>query len=103
MKVLLVKPKKKPEVVEIEGSLESLQKMVGGYIEVTYPFDDPVGLIMNEEGKLLGLPSNRALKDSNGRIYDIIAGDFLITGLTEENFGSLSDELIEKYTKFFYF
>lgn len=54
-------------------------------IEVVYPFDDPVGLIMNEEGKLLGL------------------GDFLVTGLTEENFGSLSDELIEKYTKFFYF
>lgn len=103
MKVLLVKPKKKPEVVEIEDTLESLQKMVGGYIEVTYPFNDSVGLIMNEEGKLLGLPPNRALKDSNGCTYDIIAGDFLVTGLTEENFGSLSDELIEKYTKFFYF
>lgn len=67
------------------------------------PFDDPVGLIMNEEGKLLGLTPNRALKDNNGRTYDIIFGDFLVTGLTEENFGSLSDELIEKYTKFFYF
>lgn len=45
----------------------------------------------------------RLLKDNKGKIYDIIFGDFLITGLTEENFGSLSDELIEKYTKFFYF
>ena len=49
------------------------------------------------------LTPNRALKDNNGRTYDIIFGDFLVTGLTEENFGSLSDELIEKYTKFFYF
>ena len=100
--MLLVKPKKKPEVMEIEDTLESLQKMVGGYIEVVYPFDDPVGLIVNEEGKILKLPPDRALKDCNGKIYDIIFGDFLITGLTEENFGSLSDELIEKYTKFFY-
>lgn len=86
-----------------KDTLESLQKMVGGYIEVVYPFDDPVGLIMNEEGKVLGLTPNRALKDNNGRTYDIIFGDFLVTGLTEENFGSLSNELIEKYTKFFYF
>lgn len=47
--VLLVKPKRKPEVVEIEDTLESLQKMVSGKIEVVYPFDDPVGLIMNED------------------------------------------------------
>lgn len=101
--VLLVKPKRKPEVVEIEDTLESLQKMVSGKIEVVYPFDDPVGLIMNEEGKLLGLTPNRALKDNNGRTYDIIFGDFLVTGLTEENFGSLSNELIEKIYKIFLF
>ena len=73
------------------------------YCDLVYQSDDPVGLIMNEEGKLLGLTPNRALKDNNGRTYGIIFGDFLVTGLTEENFGSLSDELIEKYTKFFYF
>lgn len=50
--------------------------MVSGKIEVVYPFDDPVGLIMNEEGKLLGLTPNRALKDNNGRTYDIIFGNF---------------------------
>lgn len=54
-------------------------------------------------GKTEELTPNRALKDNNGRTYDIIFGDFLVTGLTEENFGSLSDELIEKYIKFFYF
>lgn len=37
------------------------------------------------------------------KLYHGGIGDFLVTGLTEENFGSLSDELIEKYIKFFYF
>ena len=37
-----------------------LQKAVGGDIEVTYPFEDEVGIVLNEEGKLIGLPLNRA-------------------------------------------
>lgn len=101
MKALLIKPGKKPENVDIEPGLESLQKMVGGNIQVVYPFDDLVGLIVNEEGKMNGLPLNRALRNEKGEIYDIIAGDFLVVGLTEDDFGSLSDELIEKYYKFF--
>lgn len=66
------------------------------------PFDDRhVVLIANEEGKLLGLPWNRPLYDEYGRIYDIIAGTFILAGLTEDDFGSLSDEMIEKYTAMF--
>ena len=38
-----------------------------------------MALICNEEGKFLGLPLNRALRDDTGEIYDIIAGNFLIT------------------------
>ncbi|WP_368191442.1 DUF3846 domain-containing protein [Blautia sp. 1033sp1_1033st1_G9_1033SCRN_220408] len=101
MKVLLIKPGKKPEIVEIEPGLESLQKMVGGDIQVVYPFDDLVGLIVNDEGKLKGLPLNRALRDAKGEIYDIIVGDFLVVGLTEDDFGSLSDELVKKFTGLF--
>lgn len=102
IRVLLVKPRRKPEIVLIEDSLESLQDMVGGYIQAIYPFNDSVALIMNEKGKLCGLTPNRALKDENGETYDVIAGDFLVVGLAEENFGSLSNELIDKYTKLFY-
>lgn len=101
MKVLLIKPGKKPETVDIEPGLESLQKMVGGDIQVVYPFDDLVGLIVNDEGKLKGLPLNRALRDAKGEIYDIIVGDFLVVGLTEDDFGSLSDELVKKFTGLF--
>lgn len=101
MKVLLIKPGKKPEIVDIEPGLESLQKIVGGNIQVVYPFEDLVGLVVNDEGKIEKLPLNRALRDDTGEMYDIVAGNLLVVGLTEDDFGSLSDELIEKYYKFF--
>lgn len=97
MTVLIVEPLKAPCVKTIPDGLESLQKIVGGSIEAVYPFEDPVGIICNEEGKLLNLPLNRALFDKNGRIYDIIAGTFLIVGLGEEDFISLSPEMVQKY------
>lgn len=78
MNVLLVQPGSYPKAVNIDSGLESLQAAVGGSIEVVYPFDDNVGLIMNEEGKIEGLPLNRALRDEQGELYDIIAGDFLV-------------------------
>lgn len=92
MTVLLVEPEKYPRPVEIGTGLEDLQNAVGGNIEVVYPYDEPVGLIMNEEGKLDGLPLNRALRDDEGKIYDVIAGSFLVVGLTEDDFGSLTPE-----------
>ena len=90
-----------PEVVDIDSGLESLQEAVGGDIAATYPYEDPVAIICNDNGKIMNLPWNRALRDENGEIYDIIAGNFLIVGLTEEDFGSLSDELIGKYRSLF--
>ena len=88
--VLVVPPLKDPYIKEIDTGLESLQKEVGGNIEVTYPFDDNVGIICNEEGKINGMELNRALYDDNGKMYDIIAGTFLVAGLGDENFISLT-------------
>ena len=102
MTVLLVEPDKHPRPVEIGTELEDLQNAVGGYIEVVYPFDEPVGLVMNEEGKLEGLPLNRALRDDDGRIYDVVAGPFLVVGLTEENFGSLTPEQMTAFEEKFH-
>ena len=98
MKVLVVEPEKEPYVKEISSGLSSLQKEVGGFIEAVYPFEDPVAIICNEEGKLEGLPLNRALRDEDGHVYDIIAGTFLIAGLSEDNFCSLDDAQIEKFS-----
>ena len=101
MKVLIVEPWKRPYASEIPAGLVSLQKMVGGLIQAVYPFEDAVALICNDEGKLLGLPLNRPLYDEDGEMYDILVGTFLVVGLTEDDFGSLSEEMIEKYTEVF--
>ena len=101
MTVLAVHPLKRPEIVTIRNELSVLQDAVGGMIQVVYPFQDVIGLIMNEEGKLMGLPLNRALRTEDGEIYDIVAGTFLVVGLTEDDFCSLSSELQEKYSRLF--
>lgn len=54
-------------------------------------------IICDEEGKIKGLPLNRAIRGEDGEIKDIMAGTFLICGDGEEDFESLSDELMEKY------
>lgn len=97
MDVLLVKPGEYPQMATIKGGLESLQAVVGGSIEAAYYFDDPVALVCNEEGKLNGMPLNRAIRDENGQPFEIIAGTFFICGLGEEDFRSLPKELQKKY------
>ena len=74
-----------------------MQHEVGGYIQAVYPFEEPVAIVCNEEAKLEGLPLNRALRDEDGDIYDIVAGTFLVVGLTEDSFGSLPTELMQKF------
>lgn len=101
LRVLVVEPERTPYVKEIPHTLESLQQEVGGLIEVIYPYADLVGLVCNEEGKLLGLPLNRALIDGNGQMYDVICGTFLVTGLGAEDLASLPPDLLEKYYRHF--
>lgn len=101
MRVLIIEPGKAPRRAEIEEGLDSLQSIVGGDIEVVYPFSDAVGIILNEEGKLEGLEPNRFLCDEGGHMYDYLAGTFIVAGLTEDSFGSLSDELAAKYSEWF--
>ena len=101
MKVLKVEPYQLPEVKEIDSGLSSLQHEVEGWIEATYPFEDPVAIICNEEGKLNGMEYNRAIRDENGEVREIIAGPFLVVGLDEENFASLSEDMVQKYKRMF--
>ena len=55
--VLLVKPNEHPRNVSIGAELEDLQQAVGGSIGASYPFaDDPVAIVYNDDGKLMGLP-----------------------------------------------
>lgn len=97
LKVVIVRPQKAATIEEIDSDLETLQSIVGGRIEQVCPWEDEVGIICNEDGKIKDLPYNRGLYDEGGNILDIIAGTFFVVGLGEENFRSLTDEEAEKY------
>lgn len=101
MTVLVVEPLKEPYLKELPPGLSALQQEVKGLIGAAYPFDDPVVLICNDEGKLNGMELNRALRDDRGQLYDIVAGPFLVAGLGEDDFASLSTEMANKYMEHF--
>lgn len=67
-------------------SLEELQKFVDGYIEVVILDQDRV-MIVNEDGKLLGLPINytatKIWKGNAQRMRDFIVGDALLCSWRE--------------------
>ena len=101
IKVLVIEPMKKPYVKAIEHTLENLQREVGGNIEAVYPFQDRAAIICNDDHKFNGSQLNRCLRDDNGEVYDILAGNFMFAGLNEYDFGSLTDEQIERYSNLF--
>ena len=104
MTILLVSPGQRPKKVTIDDSLAAMQHTVGGPVQAVYPFEEPVALICHEEGKLLRLPLNRALRSPDtGEIYDIIAGDFFLCTAPPDSahFESLTDDQLERYARIF--
>ena len=103
LQILLVRPGEEPKIVEIADELSEMQRLVGGFIQEIMPFDEEVALVCNEEGKFRELPLNRAIRDEEGEIMDIIAGDFFLCSapIMSENFESLSKEQMEKYQEMF--
>lgn len=99
---IVVDFERKPKIVQIKRGYEELQRIVGGTFSVVYPFADEVGLVVNDEGKLLGLPLNRSLRidgelRDQGEVYDIIAGKFLVLGIKDDGWCDLSEELQAKF------
>ena len=102
MKIIRLEPGQKAFVDDIPEGLESMQAIVGGYIEAVYPFRERIALVCNEEGKLRDMPFNRVLRDEEGHPYDAILGPAFIVGLSEENFQDIPEELVEKYLDMFH-
>lgn len=71
---LVVLPGESPVITEIDGSLKSMQKIIGGAIQAVYPLLENVALVCHDEGRSLGLPLNKGLRDEYGNLYDIICG-----------------------------
>ena len=91
IKVLKVKPHEHPEVYMLKNTLEAMQEAVDGYIDIL-GLDDNACILLNDEGKLIGLEGNRRIGS------DIIVGDFFVCGSDEEgNLTSLSAEELDTY------
>ena len=73
VKVIVYRVGQAPVIEEIPNTLESMQGLVGGYIEYV-PLSDTFCLICNEEGKLVDLPPNRLAIN-----IDVICGDFFVS------------------------
>ena len=103
LKVLYIEPMKTPKIVEIDGDLESMQNLVGGYIEEYMPFEDEVAIVCNDEGKINGLEPIRGIFDKEGELQDIICGSFFIcyAPVESEKYLSLPDNLRKKYEEMF--
>jgi hypothetical protein len=102
--VVIVEPNKRPYRKCIYNNLVTFRDVVGGYIEnilLDETNKKQIGLIVNEEGKLLNMPFNKRLFGRNG-MFDIIVGTIIITAynLNGENI-SLSNNEANRYIKLF--
>lgn len=82
IKVLALLPMELPKEIELDNTLEAMQKFVDGNIECLTFYDSgsAVILVCNDEGKLLGLPLNRPLWDG----ADVLAGPGFLAGCDNE-------------------
>ena len=92
MKALLINNRSLEEI-EVENTLEALQKQVGGYIETVTLVQEKAVMIVNEEGLLLGLTINPAASALAGVK---IVGPALIVGVGGEDFCDLAPEIARR-------
>ena len=100
IKVLALLPMELPKEIELNNTLEAMQKFVGGLIECITLSDtgSAVTLVCNDEGKLLGLPLNRPLWDG----ADVLAGPGFLAGCDNEgNLTSLPQSAMDFYKEKF--
>lgn len=84
MIVLKKEPGKDPVLTDIDNTLESFQKNVGGYIE-TVTLTEELVIVCNEEGRIQSLPYNCTLL----RAVDFY-GAILVVGMQGEDYTDAS-------------
>ena len=94
MKAIIKEVGKPPKVVDIENTLEEMQKIVGGNIEVIRVRSN-ILMLCDEEGKLKNKPYNFDLGN------DLIVGNVLFVNSKGEDFTSLDEIGIEAIMHFF--
>lgn len=100
IQVLIVEPHRRPYGATICPKLHSIQDIVGGCIQVVQDglLKDDAVIVCNENGKLVGLPANRALRDGRSKVQDVIHGTFMVVGTAGEDFTSLTPRQFADWT-----
>lgn len=89
MKVLILSNNELKEQ-EIENTLEALQEVVGGYIEIPYLSEtlakNGIDVIINDEGKFIeGLRAEIAIvKDGTNEVLDVVMGNCIFASHNDE-------------------
>lgn len=92
MLAVIKHPGEPAKQIEIDKTLEALQKAVGGYIETVTLFEDVI-LICNEEGRLMNLPYNMEFLGVH------FVGPVLVVGRAEDEFRSLTEKESKRVMK----
>lgn len=87
MRALYKLPGERVEDLEVENTLEALQKLVQGYIEPVTIKDDLV-LIVNEEGRLRDMQPNFWITI----LEDVVVGPAVFVGQDGSEFTDISDQ-----------
>lgn len=82
---VIYRPGQRGEIIKIEPTLEKLQELVGGYVQVVRIApesreENPLMVIVNEEGRLKGLPYCRSLPYWDDKSCLELVGPIVITG-----------------------
>ena len=93
IQVVIVEPQKAPYKKTIPNTLEAMNDIVGGYIEIVRMNTKTKSgaeliIIVNEEGKLIQLPFNRNIVG-----FDILAGTFFISAANKQGDNVSIDDL----------
>lgn len=90
---IIIEPGKDSRMETIHNELHALQRLVDGYIEVC-PLAEDMVMIINEEGKLRGLPKNFWMKV----IGDYIVGTAVFVGVDGDEFDNVPVMLSDLYS-----
>lgn len=96
--MILKKAGQSPRVITVKGDLQSLQNVVGGYIEIVPFFPtvyDNIIFICDEEGKLKG----KAVNFVYG--HDTIVGDVMFAGRNGDKIINLNETQIKAVMTYF--
>lgn len=82
IEVLVKDPGKAPVIQKVENTLEAFQELIGGNIEAVTKKEMGLVMLVDEEGKIKGLPANFA----DYQLEDVIVGRAVFVGDAGDDF-----------------